>query len=358
MIAIFQAILMAFVFVQANRKVRTSNLILAATILVFAILTTGTLLLSIRTIFFDPVSQKAIFIASNSALLVGPLLYLYVRSLLENGFTTRVRDTLHAIPFLIAEVCSAVIVNKYQSFIAWSYPGRIYFSGAIVLQNFAYLVAALRILHANGLPAKSFLSFIDNSKLAWVRFFTIGYIVLWSIQLQLFVGWDVLNRPQWCPYTSSLYFLTTFLFFNGMVYLGLKKPDMFYQGQKYQYSSLRKSDIDEYQQKLISIMKDNKLYLDPSLTLIDVARKIGLAPSHVSQIINESFNQNFRDFINKYRIEESKLLLTRRNQNLNILGIAHDAGFNSKSSFNSAFKKHTGTTPKEYRKEVLFSHSS
>ena len=97
-------------------------------------------------------------------------------------------------------------------------------------------------------------------------------------------------------------------------------------------------------------MNQEKLYLNPSLTLAEIALKLDIHPIYVSQIINETFNQNFREFLNTYRIEESKRLLVQETQNLNILGIALDAGFNSKSAFNRAFKKHTGTTPKEFRK--------
>ena len=98
-------------------------------------------------------------------------------------------------------------------------------------------------------------------------------------------------------------------------------------------------------------MNQDRLFLDPSISLVDIAQKIDIAPCYVSQVINESFGQNFRDFVNKYRIEESKRLLKHNQQNFNILGIAQESGFNSKSAFNSAFKKHTGVTPKEYRKQ-------
>ena len=72
---------------------------------------------------------------------------------------------------------------------------------------------------------------------------------------------------------------------------------------------------------------------------------------YLSHVINASFNQNFRDFINSYRIEESKSRLVQ--DDMNILNIAYEVGFNSKSAFNTAFKKFTGMTPKEYRKKNI-----
>jgi AraC-like DNA-binding protein len=288
----------------------------------------------------------------NLAFLIGPLLYFYIKSLLDPNYSVQRKDWLHALPFPAAVICSFIILQHYNNFYILNYRGRLFFSAAILVQSLAYIIASFKILHSNGLTFKSFLSYIDNSKLAWMRFFISGYIVLWLIQFQLFVGWDVLGKPLWCPYTTSLYLLTAFLFFNGMVYIGLKKPETFHQSQKYQSSVLKKPDKERYQEKLTSLMSSEKPYLDSSLTLTEIAQKLEIHPIYVSQIINETLQQNFRDFVNKYRIEESKRLLTQKDQHLNILGIALDAGFNSKSAFNRAFKRHTGITPKEFKKQA------
>jgi YesN/AraC family two-component response regulator len=138
-----------------------------------------------------------------------------------------------------------------------------------------------------------------------------------------------------------------------MLYIGLRRPEIFHQGKKYQYSILKETDKEQYHEKLTSLMSKEKLYLNPSISLPELAEKLDIAPCYVSQIINETFQQNFRDFVNKYRIEESKILLSQQNLNLNILGIAFDTGFNSKSAFNKAFKRNTGITPKEFRKRLF-----
>jgi len=115
-------------------------------------------------------------------------------------------------------------------------------------------------------------------------------------------------------------------------------------------SQLKPTDKEHYRARLLEVMEREKVYLVPSLTLVDLAQRLEIAPCHLSQIINESMQLTFRVLVNKYRVLESKRLLVEQGQALNILGIALDAGFNSKSAFNSAFKKHTGLTPKEYRK--------
>jgi AraC-like DNA-binding protein len=91
-------------------------------------------------------------------------------------------------------------------------------------------------------------------------------------------------------------------------------------------------------------------YADAEITLRDVSEHLGLSPHNISEVINSRMNQNFYDFINRYRIEKVKKdLLDRSKQHLTILGIAFDAGFNSKSGFNSIFKRFTGRTPGEFR---------
>ena len=349
-IAIFQALLMALFSLQNKKSSRTSNIVLASILVIFAAIGGASLYKSVVPLATHMRYHRQIFLIGQLAFLVGPLLYFYVRSLLDTTFSLGGRQWVHALPFLVAVVCALFVFQHHDPFMIWKFRGRVFFSGAALIQNIAYLVPSFKNLHSHGLTPRTFLSYIDDSRLAWVRIFVGGYVLLWIIQLQLFLGWDALENPPWCPYARSLYFLTTFLLFNGMVYLGLKKPELFRHGQKYQFSPLKDHDKEQYRERLTSLMETEKLYLNPSFSLTEIALRLDIAPRHVSQIINESFRQNFRDFVNKYRIEESKRLLARQNQNLNILGIALEAGFNSKSAFNNAFKKHTRMTPKAYKK--------
>jgi len=98
-------------------------------------------------------------------------------------------------------------------------------------------------------------------------------------------------------------------------------------------------------------MTDNEPYLDPSLSLYDLARQLNIPSRELSITINHTLNKHFFDFVNEYRIEKAKQILTDPDKKeFTVLEILYDVGFNSKSSFNTAFKKHTGFTPTEYRK--------
>ena len=87
------------------------------------------------------------------------------------------------------------------------------------------------------------------------------------------------------------------------------------------------------------------------MVLPDFAKKLHSNRNYLSQIINEHFNVNFNNFVNEYRIKESrKLLLSSKYENYTIEGIATTVGFHSKTTFNNAFKKFTGVTPSFFRK--------
>jgi AraC-like DNA-binding protein len=351
-IAIFQALLMAIVSLQNKKGQRKGNLILATMLIVLATVGSCSLYKSVVPLGTHMRFHRQIFLVGQLAFLVGPLLFFYVKSLLDAHFVMRKWDWLHFLPFPLAALGSIIVFQEYEPFLIWKFPGRVYFSGAVLVQNLVYCLASFNILRSYGLTLRSFISYIDDAKLNWIRVFVGGYIVLWIVQLQVFMAWDVLESPPWCPYARSLYFLTTFLLFNGLVLIGLKKPEIFHQGRKYEYSILKNTDKEQYREKLNSLMDRERLYLNPSISLAEIAERLDIAPRYVSQIINETYQRSFHDFVNKYRIDESKRLLLQKNQNLNILGIALDAGFNSKSAFNNAFKRHEGVTPKEFRKRM------
>ncbi|HTE33290.1 MAG TPA: helix-turn-helix domain-containing protein, partial [Chryseolinea sp.] len=92
-------------------------------------------------------------------------------------------------------------------------------------------------------------------------------------------------------------------------------------------------------------------YLDPELTLSQLAKDLNIGRSQLSQLINDSIGDNFYDFINKYRTEEVKRLMNDpKVKNFSLLGLALEAGFKSKSTFNLIFKRFTGLTPTAYKK--------
>ncbi|GAA3634378.1 hypothetical protein GCM10022397_19990 [Flavivirga jejuensis] len=119
------------------------------------------------------------------------------------------------------------------------------------------------------------------------------------------------------------------------------------------FGSLSQSQLETYIASMERFMKKDKVYLDENLNLREFASLLNLDPNLVSFILNEHIKSNFHDFVNKYRIEEVKSqLYNPAKNNITLLGIALDSGFNSKTTFNRVFKKMTGSTPSEFRKNI------
>lgn len=119
---------------------------------------------------------------------------------------------------------------------------------------------------------------------------------------------------------------------------------------KYRKTKLPENLAKQYQERLLFLLEKEKIYRDSSLCLKTLSRKMSLPAHHLSQVINEKFSKNFYELVNGYRIEESKeILIDGDKDRPKILAIAYDVGFNNLSSFNRAFKRHTGKTPTEFK---------
>jgi AraC-like DNA-binding protein len=123
--------------------------------------------------------------------------------------------------------------------------------------------------------------------------------------------------------------------------------------RRYERSGMDARMMDEYGTALAAFMQKSRIYLDPDLSLEVLATRMKMSRHHLTQLLNEKFEKNFYSFINEYRIGEAIDRLNDPSSQVNILSLAFDCGFNSKSSFNNYFKKITGSTPTTYRKQQL-----
>ena len=119
---------------------------------------------------------------------------------------------------------------------------------------------------------------------------------------------------------------------------------------KYTKSGLNSSQIENYKRRLTTLMQYEKVYRRPDLTLPKLATLVDCSVNHLSQVINSGIGMSFFDYLNQHRVEYAKQLLSKQaNHHQSILNIAFTVGFNSNSSFYTAFKKASGKTPAQYR---------
>jgi ligand-binding sensor domain-containing protein/AraC-like DNA-binding protein len=164
-------------------------------------------------------------------------------------------------------------------------------------------------------------------------------------------------------FTIEPLFYQTFLFKLALLLLLLTLAAAFYFYKKrkktserktrYKGSTLEPSFAEERITRLKYLMEADRIYCDADLSLQSLAEKLSLAPHQLSQLLNEKLNRNFAEFVNGYRIEEAKKILSSpRGAQRKIYAVAIDVGFNTMAAFYKAFKKTTGMTPTEFKKET------
>jgi len=122
--------------------------------------------------------------------------------------------------------------------------------------------------------------------------------------------------------------------------------------RKYKKALFTKKELTHYRQQLVTLMETQQPFLNPNLTLRDLAQQMEMPPNQLSQLLNEGFDQNFSVFVNTYRLTIFKTKAKDpANSHLTLLGLAYESGFNSKTVFNTFFKKEMGMTPKQFLKK-------
>ncbi len=139
---------------------------------------------------------------------------------------------------------------------------------------------------------------------------------------------------------------------GGFFFLQSRKRAQQEEQQKYKTSSLEESRADGIKKQLLYLLEVEKIFTGEELSLKSLAQKMKVPGHHLSQVINEKCGKNFFELINSYRVEEAKRqLIDPKNKGKKIIDILFEVGFNTKVAFNNAFKKFTGMTPSQYRKE-------
>jgi len=362
LLGVAQALLLASVLLSVKRGNRTANRLLAAFVIVIAISVGGATMASDQFILLYPHLLK---IQDPFYFLGAPLLFLYVRTLIIGRSGSGKKDLLHFVPF---GLCFAYLTPFYfQSGAAklFSVGSHFYFwqqwsyirSATLIVQLIIYLSLIAWTLAAYTRRVKGKTSAADKSVLFQVRFLLASLTALWFIGTLKFVLSSINPAYDHIAAVDLLVPASLSVFVYAMGYIALRKPevvtgmdDLPPPGKKYEKSTLTLERGDAYLKRLLDLMAKERPYTDGDLTLQKLAKTLAISPHHLSQMINEQLNQNFFDFINLYRIEEAKrMLVDPTRKHYSILAISEEVGFNSKSAFNAAFKKHTHMTPSEFR---------
>ena len=300
-------------------------------------------------------------------LVVGPLLYFYTLSMIYMDFSFRKYHALHLLPFILVTVIYQTYYHLQpvedqkliQTAITQQQLPVVFYVviSLIYLQVGAYLCYSFSEVHRYRAKIKDRFSSIDKINLDWLAFMLWFVLVVFLISV-VYTFLPATGLRRVFEESIMVPFCGIFIFTNAVVWKGLKQPEIFsgieYAGteeRKYSGSPLTDNEKAQILQRLEHIVRAEKPYLQSDLTIDQLAEKINTSSKKLSQTINASFRQNFFDYVNTYRIEEAKRIMKESlDPKLTVLEVMYQSGFNSKSSFNSIFRKETGRTPSEFRR--------
>jgi AraC-like DNA-binding protein len=282
-----------------------------------------------------------------------PLFYIYVDSVLNKNETKSKTGFLHFVPFVVLLLISIYLIVFTKIDIS---ENNVYFVVLISLfyvQCVAYVVIISKKIIPQSISLKAFIKAKNKSMVSWASPFLYGFSILILLKICIFIAWNMLHLARFCIVFTSLFLIISFIIINFLILVSLLKKEYILSHNKYENSTFKDVDKDTYFEKLVDLLLNQKQYRNPLLNIDLLSKQILISSSRLSQIINQKSGKNFNDLVNFYKIEDAKKLLESEANDKNILQIAYEVGFNSKSTFNTAFKKVTSLTPSQYRKKFF-----
>ncbi len=348
------------IFLITHKKGNRRNNMLLATLFILLGWNMGDLTLQINGIVFK--WEFLQHLDDGFFVLYGPILYLYAQAVIFRDFKLSKRNLLHLIPFLLLTLLalslSYLVPITSGEIITNKLPWQFYLVRALMYAHiFVYLGLAYKSIWKYRQIIKNTYSQLDQINLNWLSssLNTFGLLTIASLFYN-FISSDENETITIVALVLLLIFV--FYFVNKVILSALRQPEIFAgiaqnETTKYLGSNLTPSQIKAYKKQLLVLLQNEKSFLNPQVSIGDLSEKLSVSTKHLSQVINQSFHKSFFDFINTYRIQEvQQILKENKDDKLTVLEAMYQAGFNSKSSFNTAFKKETGQTPTEFRKTI------
>ena len=360
-IAVFVSLLLAVFLVTVKTERKLENRLFAAFLIINAIDISGLFM----HLFVDSYNLKTFKISAY--LLVMPLFYLYVNAVCYSDFTLKRKHLLHLIPFIVANLILvprlylAEGVAKEDFFkMMWNSPEMFVYQLIGELQYFFYIVGVFLVLKKY---REIYLENYTNPNTLlykWLSQLTVIFLVihLCIIFKNIIRYTEHRDLFIWMNIVAGTVFLLAACWF---ILKALNYPELFrridstLQPTK-DFAETLEAENTTNETKRLQIeqlkkfMVEKEPFLDPSLTIQELADQVNIPVRDLSVLINHHLNQHFFDFVNEYRVKKAKTILKDpTKKEVTVLEILYEVGFNSKSSFHTSFKKYTNQTPTAFR---------
>jgi AraC-like DNA-binding protein len=315
-----------------------------------------------------------------------PLLYLYVRTSLNENPRFRKKDLLHFLLPGIFLLVSILVPNMYGvEERLFNSPGvdlnSLLSAGLSFLYVIFYIVIIFRKIRRHQEELPNLFSFTSSRiSFNWIKIVILLFMFNWVVSglvmmINISLQAQVINP-------GMVFFGNLTLFSFAISYFGFFQPSLFFEPKnsglianpkldgvphaqaqtpsgsaddktKYKKSNLTEEKAGEYIEKMVLLLETKELYLKPDLTIQEISEKLDVPKHYLTESLNTYMGKNFYTLINEYRIKEFKSLAAdEQNRHLTLLALAYESGFNSKSAFNLVFKKQTGETPSQFLRTI------
>jgi AraC-like DNA-binding protein len=303
-------------------------------------------------------------------LFLGPIIFLYIKSLFEDNSRLAIKNIVHFIPsfifILFISTPMLISLNKggmvfdYLEFIA-DHRLLMFMVFDIVFLTYSLLTIMLFLRYRKTLKLN--FSNLSEEDLDWVKYMLAGVVIISSGHLilaayDLFFEITVFERRYLT--LISIFILISWLGYHGIYQSKILLPHFLIDNltikkdkRENDLSNPGNEELQAFKTRLEKVLYNDKPYLDESLTLSRLAELIPTTDKKLSAFLNQHLETTFYDIINSYRVESVKEKLhSDEFAHMTLLGIAYESGFNSKTSFNRIFKKQTGLSPSEYKSRL------
>ncbi len=371
LIGVFVSLLLAFFLLTVKTDNKRANRLFASFLIFTAIDLSGFFMYK----FTDEHANLEIF-RWTACLLIMPLFYLYVLSVCYTDFQLKAKHLLHTIPFILVNLVLtprfylAEGLEKEQLFEDLNKMPELYFFQVLIeIQYLFYIISVFLILKKyRELYLENYAN-ASTSTYKWLLQMTITFLIIHSFVASKNVLRYTIYKDMFL-WINVLLVVCVSAITCWFVLKALNYPELFRginSNLQLAKDILPKSDLNTVEAKnsqdpiiipqierLKKYMSDQEPYLDPSLTIQQLSNQINMPVRDLSILINHHMDQHFFDFVNEYRIQKAMGILRNQSKNnLTVLEILYEVGFNSKSSFNTSFKKYTELTPTAYRNSSI-----
>jgi len=283
--------------------------------------------------YFNPdLSGTFLQIGISACSFIGPALYFYLKSVIKPNIT---KEWIYHFLFLFVGIIVIGILYPWEH-----YPKLWY----LYIFNIVYGIWLLYLIASSFILRSTFKTlFSKTKKLSGLDFWLLSVFIG---NLIIFIAYKTSEYTSYIVGALSFSFIFYLLFL--LIHFNRKKISIFSPTLKYADKKIEVDEAKLLANNLEYLMESKNLYRDANLKLQDVAKELNMIPHRLSQLLNDNLNKSFTNYINSYRIDEAKKLI-KNNSNFTLEAIGYECGFNSKSTFYTAFKKHSGLTPSQYK---------